>query len=60
MGDAFLRNYISIWDEDNKRLGLVPHVQSTATITDGTLSTNVIIADDSGTDSEEYVSNFHF
>lgn len=57
MGDAFLRNYVSIWDEDNKQIGLVPHSSSAATISAGTLSDNVIIVEDTSS-SDEFISTF--
>jgi len=35
LGDTFLRSYYSIHDDDNSRLGLVPHSTSNATIYTG-------------------------
>lgn len=32
MGSSFLRNFYTIWDEEQDRLGFVTHVTSTATI----------------------------
>ena len=58
MGDSFLRGYVTIWDEDNDRMGFVPHTLSTATIVDGTLSTNIVELDTSG--NSDFVANFSF
>jgi len=33
LGDTFLRSFISIYDFENKRIGLAPHINSKATIT---------------------------
>jgi hypothetical protein len=32
MGDSFLRNFYTIWDEENDKLGFATHITSTATI----------------------------
>jgi len=32
LGDVFLRNYYSIWDEETDKIGFVPHITSTANI----------------------------
>jgi hypothetical protein len=32
MGASFLRNFYTIWDEDNKKLGFATHITSTSTI----------------------------
>lgn len=42
LGDSFIRNFYSIWDEENDQLGLVPHITSTATITVGSAPTDVL------------------
>jgi hypothetical protein len=33
-GDSFLRSFISIYDFDNKRVGLAPHIYSQGSITE--------------------------
>lgn len=43
LGDVFIRNYYSIWDEENDQLGLAPHITSTATITLGSAPTDFLI-----------------
>ncbi len=35
LGDTFIRNYFTIFDEDNKRIGFAPSITSNATITQG-------------------------
>jgi hypothetical protein len=35
VGDTFLRNYYSIYDDSNSKIGLVPHLSSNATIVAG-------------------------
>lgn len=42
VGDTFLRNYYTIWDNDNNRMGFAPHSLSTATITVGTLPNSAV------------------
>lgn len=45
LGDTFINNYYSIFDEDSDRMGFAPHVTSTASISLGaTLPTEVITA----------------
>lgn len=60
MGDSFLRNYISMWDEDNKRMGFVPHTTSAATIAPGTLATEVILADPNRQAAADFINNYSF
>lgn len=60
MGDGFLRNYISIWDETNNQLGFVPHSFSNATITAGTLSSNVVEVDpNASSNSDSFIANYN-
>lgn len=48
LGATFLRSYISIWDEENDRLGFVVHKFSTATITpNAPLPTAIMYSDSS-------------
>lgn len=44
-GDTFLREFFSIYDEENNRMGLVPSTYSTATITAGTPPSTVLEPD---------------
>jgi hypothetical protein len=60
MGDTFLRNYVSIWDDTNKRLGFVPHSATTATIHNGTLSKNIIPTIPSGLTGDPFIDSFSF
>ena len=39
MGDVFLRNYYSLWDDENSKFSIAPHPNSVATITTGTKPT---------------------
>jgi hypothetical protein len=39
VGDVFLKNYYSIWDDDNNQMALAPHIYSTATVTAGSAPT---------------------
>lgn len=34
MGDTFLRSFISVYDFENKRVGLAPHIYSNGSITE--------------------------
>jgi len=34
LGDTFLRSFISIYDFENKRVGLAPHIYSNGSITE--------------------------
>ncbi len=33
LGGVFLKNYYSIWDDENAQMALVPHIYTTATVT---------------------------
>lgn len=35
LGDSFIRNFYTIWDEENDQLGFAPHITSSATIERG-------------------------
>jgi len=39
LGGTFLKNYYSIWDDENGQMALVPHIHTTATVTVGTAPT---------------------
>lgn len=42
VGDVFLKNYYSIWDDDNNQMALVPNIYSTATVTAGSAPTTFL------------------
>jgi hypothetical protein len=42
LGDSFLRNFYSIWDEENDQIGFAQHITSTATITVGAEPTDIL------------------
>lgn len=46
VGAVMLRNYYSIWDDDNSQMALVPHLESTASVTVGTAPTTVYTVPD--------------
>lgn len=58
MGDAFLREYVSIWDKEAEQLGLVPHDNTTASIHANALLPMYQITVDNSTDN--YVDTFTF
>lgn len=41
IGDVMLRNYYSIWDDDNSQMALVPHLESLATVTVASAPTDI-------------------
>lgn len=41
LGGAFLKNFYSIWDDENGQMALVPHIHTTATVAVGTAPTAI-------------------
>jgi hypothetical protein len=61
LGDVFLRNYFTIWDDANSQVGFVPSVSSKANIITGaTLPTNIIQPESSIDDNTNAGLYFHF
>ena len=43
LGEAFLRSYYSIWDDDNSQIAFLPHHESNATVTVGPAPTDAFV-----------------
>ena len=55
MGDTFLRNYYTIYDHDNSKVGIMPHKTSNATILkDATLPTAILLPTETNSNQPTY------
>jgi hypothetical protein len=55
-GDIFIKNFFSVWDDDNNKISFAPHAYTTATITAGTIPT-VKFTVPSGTNMSDLISS---
>jgi hypothetical protein len=59
LGDTFIRNYYSIFDEDSDRMGFTPHITSIATITVGATLPTEVIAGTATSTTEDLASTYY-
>lgn len=56
VGDPFFRNYYSVWDDPNNRIGLAPHIYTSARIIQGSKPTNKFGEEDSSSSTDDIIS----